>query len=341
MSAASPSDNPEFLPFKLDLVTRRVLWLRLSAAQRAEAAFLDERALPERAEGGWLPLSSLPDAPPAAPLDAIFHIGHCGSTLLSRLLQSWPELQALREPLPLRTLADAWPARGRPESRLAPEQGPRLLRALSSAWRPLPPQCRSVIKATSSCNGLIAPLLAVRPALRVLLLDMPLQPYLATVMKSPGATLDAASAAGERLCALRARLGDAAGDDLALHALSPPEQCAMGWLAERQRFDALARGECGTRVLRIDFERLLAAPEAVLPQIAAHLQLPDDGVQRALRAPEWNRYAKAQAHRYGRDDRAHDLALAAERFGDEIAAGRTWVERFLRRHPALAAAAEG
>ena len=38
-------DSPDFLPFKLDLVGRRVLWLRLDEAQRREAAFLDGRAV--------------------------------------------------------------------------------------------------------------------------------------------------------------------------------------------------------------------------------------------------------------------------------------------------------
>ncbi|HEV8694454.1 MAG TPA: hypothetical protein VGQ93_09790, partial [Lysobacter sp.] len=55
----TPIADPEFLPFKLDLIARRVLLVRLDAAQRREAAFLDERALPAKADGGWLPLDTL------------------------------------------------------------------------------------------------------------------------------------------------------------------------------------------------------------------------------------------------------------------------------------------
>ena len=105
-----PLQDGEFLPFELDLAQRRVLLLRLTEAQRASAPFLDERARPASAEAVWLPLQDVVEEGRASPsLGAcwIFHIGHCGSTLLSRLLQSWPHLQVLREPLPLRSLAAA------------------------------------------------------------------------------------------------------------------------------------------------------------------------------------------------------------------------------------------
>lgn len=329
-----PQTNPEFLPFKLDLIARRVLLVRLTAQQRREAAFLDERALPPGVEGAWLSLDALPARDDAAPADAIFHIGHCGSTLLSRLLETWPQLQGLREPLPLRTLAEAWPHLQAPESRLSPMQAQRLLQTLWHAWsRPLGDHARSLVKATSGCNGLAEPLLDAMPAMRAILLDMPLRPYLATLLKSPDSTRDAATAAAERLHDLQAR---GFGDGVFLHALSLPQQCAMGWLAERIRFDALAHA-CPQRVLRVDFEQLLARPEATLHAIATHLELDPSGIAAAMASPAWHRYAKAQDHGYGREDRAHDLALAMQRHDTEIATGVAWVEACAQRHPQLRA----
>ena len=332
----SPPEDPQFLPFKLDTVGRRILWLRLDAAQRREAAFLDDRALPPQAEGGWMPLDSLPTANTTSAFteaDAIFHIGHCGSTLLSRLLESWPEVEGLREPLPLRTLADAWDSLLRPESRLSPTEATRLLQALWSRWsQTLAPHKRSVVKATSSCNGLIEPLLSQQSTMRAILLDMPLRPYLTTLLKSPGSVHDAANAAAERLRNLHAR---GYGDGIALHGLTLPQQCAMGWLAERLRFSAIAQGEHGARVLRMDFEDLLADPERDLRRLAAHLQLDPAGVAEALASSAWGRYSKSQSHGYGREDRVHDLDLAAQRYGKEIAEGEAWVEAFVHRHPGL------
>lgn len=327
----SPLDDPELLPFKLDPVGQRVLWVRLSAAQRAAAAFLDERALPPSAQGGWSPLASLyTRASLPAPVDAIFHIGHCGSTLLARLLECWSGVQVLREPLPLRTLSDAWAVRGRPESRLSETQVQSLLHALQVVWaRPLDGSRATVVKATSSCNGLVAPLLASSP-MRMVLLGLPLRTYLAALMKSADSIHDAAAAAGERLTSLQSA-GWATG--MALHQLALPEQCAMGWLAERVRFDALARGDMGARVMRVDFEHLLAEPRAVLTRLATHLALSPDGIEPALASPAWTRYSKAQSHAYAAVDRAHDLALSQQRFGEQIDQGLRWVDHQLERRP--------
>lgn len=331
----TPWSDPGFLPFKIDTITRQVLLLRLSAVQRDKAAFLDERALAGKPEGGWMAMDSfvghMTTAPRAA--DAIFHIGHCGSTLLSRLLDSWQEVQGLREPLPLRTLAEAWPRLEEADSRLSPVHARNWLGALWTAWsRPLAPHGRSIIKATSGCNGLIATVLDRQPTTRVVLLAMPLQPYLAALLKSPDSVRDAASAAGERLLDLRSR---GLAEDVRLHALSLPQQCAMGWLAERIRFGALA-AQFPARVLRVDFEDLLAKPQATLQAIAAHLALDPAGVDRALTSPAWGRYSKQQEHGYGAADRAHDLTLATRMHANEIAEGVAWVDAFRQRHPQCA-----
>lgn len=324
-------DNAAFLPFKLDLIGRRVLWLRLDEAQRREAAFLDDRALPPNAEGGWATLESLlsrsPGEAPAA--HAIFHIGHCGSTLLSRLLDTWPDVHGLREPLPLRTLAELWTTRGTPQSRLSPAQADETLRALWSRWsQALAPARRSVVKATSSCNGLAAPLLSQHPAMRAVLLDMPLRPWLATLLKSPASVLDAANAAGERLAWLHDH-GHAR--EVALHQLTLPQQCAMGWFAERLRYTALAQGEHASRVLRVDFESLLDDPRGQLLRVAGHFGLDAARVDGAVASPAWGRYSKAQAHGYGREDRAHDLALSLRKHEAQIAEGEAWVDAIAAR----------
>jgi len=318
-------DTPVFLPFKLDLVGRRVLWLRLDEAQRREAAFLDDRAVPPNAEGGWAPLETLWSridevTPPA---HAIFHIGHCGSTLLSRLIDTWPDVQGLREPLPLRTLADAWPTLDEATSRLSPDQAEDTLRALWARWsQALAPRSRSVVKATSSCNGLIAPLLSQQPHMRAVLMDMPLRPYLATLLKSPNSVFDAASAAGERLRYLQHH---GVATHLSLHQIPLHRQCALGWLAEQMRFDALAKGRHADRVLRLDFESLLDEPARELHRVAAHFGLDPARVDEAAVSPAWSRYSKSQSHGYGRDDRAHDIGLSMQTFGADISDAESWV----------------
>jgi hypothetical protein len=326
--------EPEFLPFRFEAEPARALFVRLDAQQRAAAAFLDQRALPAQAEGAWLPWADVVAQQPAidadsAVVDAVFHIGHCGSTLLSRLLECWPEIEALREPLPLRTIAAHWDA---PEAAVAREALPVLL----GYWRrPLPPRSRVAIKATSGCNRLIEPMLRDAGLGRALLLDIPLEPYLATLLKADTSLRDAVAAAAERLGVLATHgIADAmAHTDTA----DPVVACALGWLAEQVRFSALTQGREGARVLRVDFEDLLATPVDTLHGIAAHLALDPAGVARALQAPAWGRYSKAEEHGYSREDRAHDLALSRRRFGGAIAAGRAAVERVLAHSPTLSA----
>lgn len=325
-TAARILHDPAFLPFKLDLGQARVLLVRLDARQRADAAFLDERALPAGAEGYWLPLRDWLAATadgPRARIDWIFHIGHCGSTLLARLLQTWPTLQVLREPLPLRSLAAVWPETER-------EARPVLRRCVQAWARPLPPAARSLVKATSSCNLLAGELLTDLPEARAVWLDLALEPWLATLLKSQASVADVLVAAPERARLLAG--GDTALEE-ALAALEPHRRCAMSWLAERVRRDELLAGEARRRWLHVDFEVLLAAPRDTLAAICRHLQLDPASVDTALASPWWSRYAKAGQHAYGRDDRAADLRLARDRFAPLLDDARAWLDAFLSRHP--------
>lgn len=329
----NPLQDPQFLPFKLDLAGARVLFVRLDARQRAEAAFLDERALPAAAEGYWVGidawLAAATSPATATPrLDWIFHIGHCGSTLLSRLLQTWPEAAPLREPLPLRALA-ALDAGDAQRMRV-------MLRRLAQDWtRPLPPASRTVIKATSSCNALAGDALRLHADSRALWLDVALEPWLATILKSPGSIGDVLAAASERA---RLLAGDDEGIAEELRGLPPQRQCAMSWLAERVRYARL-RATLPDRCLHVDFDDLLARPEAVLSAIAAHLDLDHARIAEALASPWWRRYSKAGEHAYAAADRDADHRLARERFGDLIRDAQTWLDALLARYQPLAARA--
>ena len=329
--------DARYLPFRLDLPQQRVLFVRMDAAARQQAAFLDERILTGDMPGAWLPLDSLPSAPAGvAPLHFIFHIGHCGSTLLSRLLQAWPGVQSLREPLPLRSLAEARGAQVNDQEQAATPQWQSLLPTLLALWaRPVPATKVTVIKATSSCNGLIEPLLLAAPAARAILLDVALEPYLATLFKSPDSVRDAAAAAPERMATLRHALRD---EQLRMDALSLPQLCAMGWLAEQRRFAELMAGPFGPRVLRVRFDTLLQQPEAGLAQIAAHLQWDTDAVRAALASDAWGRYSKAQDHAYGAADRAWDLDESRRRHALHIRGGLDYVAVLEARHAVLGGA---
>lgn len=332
---AALAADAEWFPHQLDLAARRALFVRLDAQLRREAAFLDERAIQGLRDGVWLPLSPLlqPTDAPAQRADFLFHLGHCGSTLVSRLLDEMPGVEGIREPLPLRTLADAQRDLGLAWALLDEAQWRNCLaQTLALLARPLQPGGRSLVKATSSCNGLIAPMLGILPTARAAFIHVSLANYLATILKSPASRREIALHGPARLQFLVAQTQDL---DLRLHALQDAELCAMGWLSEMLRLDRLmASPGIRGRVAAFDFEALLADPTASLAALCTHLEITagPGALSHVAASDAWRRYSKAQDHAYGRQDRAHDLALARQRFGDEIDAGLRWAEAFVRQH---------
>jgi hypothetical protein len=335
--------EPGVFLHQLDPLGGRALLVEISQADLRRASFVDERILAGvRREGGWLALEGV--LAQAAPLagnapHAIFHIGHCGSTLLSRLLDHLPGALGLREPLPLRTLAELYEQQHLPTARWSPSQVDHALAAvLGLLDRRFDGTSAVVVKATSSCNALVAPWLLRYPGVRAVAVHVPLAAWLATILKSPEATADALRFAPQRLAALHALLGD---DALRLHEHRLGEVLALGWIAECARFANLARDAgIAPRLLRLDFEALLADPRALLAQVAAHLGIdaPATALDAACTA-ELGRYAKATEHAYTPADRAADLAESQRRFGGEIAAGIALARRLVAR-PALAGIAD-
>jgi hypothetical protein len=333
------ASEPGVFLHQLDLPGRRALLVDLPEAELRRASFLDQRALAgARRDGGWLPLEAVlaqGDALAGRAPQAIFHIGHCGSTLLSRLLDHLPGVLGLREPLPLRSLAEAYEAQHQPTSPWSPAQVDRLLAAvLGLLDRRFDDTRHVVVKATSSCNALVAPWLLRHPDVRAVALQVPLRVWLATILKSPDATADALRFAPSRLAALDAILGR---DELRLYEHGLGEVLALGWLAECARFANLAADAgIASRLLRLDFEDLPADPRSVLAKVAQHfgIEAPSSAVDAAISA-EMGRYAKATEHAYSPADRAADLAESQRRFGAEIDAGMAMAQR-LAALPALA-----
>ena len=95
------------------------------------------------------------------PLHYILHTGHVGSTLLSRLLDTTGAVLSLREPLPLRTLAEASDVLGQPESLLSESQFELVLDTFIRLWSRGYATTRCVVVKATSAAARVA---AVAPA---------------------------------------------------------------------------------------------------------------------------------------------------------------------------------
>lgn len=332
--------GPRFFPHSLDIAAGRVLMLDLPVETCLAESFLDDRLFRSGPRGGWLGeddfLAMAGQLP--APTDApgfIFHVGHCGSTLLSRLLAALGGFP-VREPTPLRVLADARCEADKPWDPLGEARYRALIDAFVRSWARRPEgAATAIVKATSLSSGLAPDLMAAAPGASALTVRIPLPSYLAALLAPDEPSADLMRGARVRLSRLTSLCGGDPG--VRLHALSPGELAALSWLAEASTLAGLAQAEPG-RVMALDFEGFLSRPGEILHAVAAHFGLPaaPDDAERAIASPIMSRYSKSPDQGFTPDDRAAQQAESAARNASEIAKGRAMVERLVGRYEGLA-----
>ncbi len=333
--------SPEFYPHSLDLVSDAVSFIRLAEQDYAAASFLDARIL---TPGGAMETVGWPVVQRAVAQDAlperlglIFHIGHVGSTLLSRLLGAHPGVLALREPDPLRTLARMHADLDAPGGPWEQAHFDARLETLLRLWsRTFRPGQTAVVKATSFCCGLAQAILTRPSRPRVIFIFTRPEVYLATLFGGENNHLDIGASADLRARRLDDRLGGAVAD---LATMRYAQVAAMSWACEMTALADAAAAAPG-QALWLDFERLLLRPQARLAEAFAHLGVAagDDEIAAIVAGPELNRYSKAPEHAYDANLRAQVLDQARTHHGAMIAEGLSWLDRAAGDHPAVAAA---
>lgn len=330
--------SPDAYPQKIDLVGLTVLVIRWNRTAYRASSFLDDRILGPDVEGAWFPLDRVAEAARSAaescPLHFIFHTGHVGSTLLSRLLDETGHVLSLREPLPLRTLAEAHDVLRRPDSLLSEAQYGEISTMLARLWSRGYPGTRAVVvKATSSAGRVAGPVLAGCHRSRAVYMNLRSEPYLATLLAGQNSPLDLRGHGPERIRRLQSFVAAAP----ALSELSMGELAAASWLVESWTQRDAVRRSAG-RVLPLDFETLLASIEDTVRKVLRHFELPED--ERYLgaiaRSAVLTRYSKAPEHAYTPALRAEVLRDSRLRNRDEIHKGLKWLERMARSEDAVA-----
>jgi hypothetical protein len=324
----------------LDVAQDRASFVRLTRPEIADASFLDDRILAGGPEPGWRPFAEVEAAVAEAELSErchfIFHIGHVGSTLLSRLLDGDERVLGLREPLALRSLAAVHAGLGAPDSPWPAERFERRLAACLKLWsRTFEVGQTSVIKATSFCSEMAAGLLARPMRPRAILMFVPPEAFLASIFGADGNRHDVMAMAEGRLARLNRRLGGAA---FRLADMTYAQIVAMAWACE---MTALMAAD-GPQALWLDFEKFLMRPQSRLKAAFAHLglDLPDEAVAAIVSGPVMGRYSKAPEHAYDGALRTRVLAQARASHVAEIRQGLDWLDRAARIAPRIAAAVQ-
>jgi hypothetical protein len=327
--SAALAHSPELFPQALDPRNDSVSLIRLTEADYARASFLDGRIVGPQASMQTAPFAEVEAAAANLPeaSDYIFHIGHVGSTLLSRLLGAHPAVFALREPAILRTLAQIRAEAFWDDARLEAHLS-TFLKLWSRTFRP---DQRALLKATSFASELAGPILSRSSEPKAIFMFVPPAEFLASILGAENSPREAQAMAPSRAARLNKRL-DA---DIRAETLSIGEMTALGWACE---MTALAAAP-SERVLWLDFERFLADPAASLAACFKHLNITaaPDQIQAIVSGPDMRRYSKAQEFDYDAQLRAAVLAQARAQCGPEIKRGMDWLENAAAKFPAIGA----
>jgi len=264
--------------------------------------FLDGRISPASDQSMHLPAAALTaGARPPARTGWIFHVAHCGSTLLARALDDPGSNLVLREPLALRQQAFA-----RDPARLA-----LTLAMLSKRYRADLP---TIVKANVPVNFLLPDIATVDPEAPAIFLHCSLRDYLLAILRSDNHRLWLRRVTEQ----LAAWLGD-------LSALSDAERCAALWLAQTRAFEAALSAMPNGRSL--DSEAFFAAPGPVLKAAASHLGVPMD--ERAAAAtvagPLFTTYSKNPELPFDNEARLGRRAATEAALGAELDEAQAWI----------------
>jgi len=321
--------DASLLPHMADLANDRVLIALLTEADYRAASFLDQRLLTDRIGREWMAWDALPDLGPAAPRPHhIFHIGHVGSTLVSRLLAETADVLPLREPMLLRTLAQVAERIDRPESVWSPDLYRQRL-AQVSGWfgRGFAAGQVAMVKASSVITAIADDLTGAEG--RALFLYTPLARYIETILAGEASLAETLAQAPARMARLAVLFPDFPHR---LWQLPPVTRVAMSWLCEIATA-ARTLPPADPRHLWVDFEAMLADPATSLTAQARHFGLAPDAarIEAALAGPIMRQYSKAPEHGYSPDLRRQLQAQAAAEHAPAIAEAIAWVEALAAR----------
>ncbi|HEX8512725.1 MAG TPA: hypothetical protein VF688_06410 [Allosphingosinicella sp.] len=265
--------------------------------------FLDGRISPAANRTMKVPADALAEPNRrAAATGWIFHVAHCGSTLLARALDRPSTNLVLREPLALRQLA------------ISPDQARLALTAamLSKRYRSDLP---TIVKANVPVNFILPGLAALDPQASAIFLYATLRDYLLAILRSDNHR--------DWLRRVTTQLDAHLGD---LSNLSDAERCASLWLAQIRAFSDAVALMPNARTL--DAETFFADPGPVLGAAAVHLRVPmsEAELRDTVEGPLFATYSKNPEQPFDNEARLARRSALEGPLAEELAQARRWID---------------
>jgi hypothetical protein len=328
------TQSPAWFPLEA-LGRDAVRLVHLDEGAYRDASFLDQRLLSSSLTRTTLELALVEAAAAGLVprLHYVFHTGHVGSTLISRLIGAHANFFSLREPALLRAAAERSPSGTVAPG--APPVTPPLRVTLSLLARTWRASQRAVVKVTSVASELADEILthSEHPA-AVFMFVEPLA-YLRGILAGPNSRAESKVLAAARLKRLVRRLAAA---EWHADPKSEGEQVAMSWLCEMLTLHQAALLH-PAKVLWVNFDAFLAAPQPSLQAIfhALGAQAAQQEIAALVSGPIMRQYSKAPEHAYDAQLRREVLQSADWDHAAEIRRGLAWLEGVARQYPLAAA----
>lgn len=250
------------------------------------ASFLDDRMMekPRNAQlVQWPVIAEAADLAKRSDARWIFHIGHVGSTLISRMLGELPGVLALREPRSLRD-ATFFPPQVRAPFVAAL---PRLLSRTFGAGE------TACVKATSFVSELAPEL--VPTGERALFVTASPRNYVASILAGQNSVKELHALVDYRAQRMADRVR---GLDQA--EASDAHRAAAAWACEMTSQEQAADAMLDRAIAWLDFDALLGSVAEALSSIARHFGFPAEeaDLTRIISGPLLRRYSKAMEYDY-------------------------------------------
>ncbi|HET7576835.1 MAG TPA: hypothetical protein VFK19_09780 [Sphingomicrobium sp.] len=327
-SAPTPEEiarDASWLAQALDPAAGLVRLIAMDRESYRAASFLDDRMLQQPVDAQVVPWPQVQAAMNGElRTDArwIFHIGHVGSTLLSRLLGEIPGVLPIREPRFLRDLA------AMPEDLRHPYFEP----ASKLMSRNFADDELACVKATSFVSE-IAPEL-VPPGKRALFMYATPGNYIASILAGENSMKEL-----RMLAAVRAgRMAERVSGPMAQGTNA--QLAAVAWACEMTSLESAAERMADRMIEWLDFDRMLADVLEALAGAADHFGFAADEAQltEIATGPLMTRYSKATEYEYSPALRRDLIAEAEARHRSAIETALAMLRRAAEKSPLLARA---
>lgn len=251
----------------------------------------------------------------------IFHIAHCGSTLLARGLDRASDDLVLREPMVLRQLGVAASA-----GRDGAQSNQQLAMAAAMLGKRYRASAPVIVKANVPVNFIVPQLLALNPVAPAIFLYFTLDDYLAAVLRTANHRQWVASITSELRVSIEEQVGSVGG--------LPIEQLAAAlWLAQMRVYAAALASHDQARSL--DAEQLFNAPRGVLTAAFAHfgIAISEAQIGAILQGELLSTYSKNPQVAFDNSQRTQRQAQLKRELANELRSAREWIESRLPAHP--------